>query len=56
MINLFEETRKNISEIKRLVDSNSIDTEKYPLDSFVYNKGFVEDLLTELDDCVNIKH
>lgn len=52
MRKLFEETAKNIREIRDLVENNVLDVEIYPLDSFVSNQGFVCDLLSELNDCI----
>ena len=53
MQNLFKETEQNLRIIKDLVEAGKLqDEEKYPLDSFRYNQGFIEDLLKELDDCI----
>lgn len=51
MENLFKETAENIREIRDLVEHDVLNEEKYPLDSFRYNSGFIMDLLKELDDC-----
>lgn len=53
-LTLFKKTLENIKKIRDLVETKTINIETYPLYSFFYKPGFIQDLISEIDCCIEL--